>query len=444
MKILFLEIDNEREWAVASIGPAFIAAYVRAHGHQAELLRIPLEMSAAEASAAIRARVPGIVGLSLTSRQWIRARDLVAAIHRDLDVPVFTGGLQPTFAPEVVLAQPGFDYLCLGEGEVATLEVLEALERRGRVAPGEIRNVWVRGGPRPELRPPFERLDDLPFLARDLLDEPRGVFHLTTQRGCPFPCTYCAAGNFVELYAGVGDYGRRRSHASVLAEIAELEAPGPVAYLLFLDDTFTLDRPWVEEFCRRYRERFPYPFWIQARVETMDPQLLASLAAAGCTHVSYGIESGSYRVRREIMRRPVTDERIRRVVGWTRDAGIEVTANYIVGLPGETRKDLEMTLAMADGLEVLDFCCMVFYPYPGTRLYQVCREQGYLPEDFDDLPAQHHRSVLELPDLTPGDVAEYYQRMAELREQRHLERHPWDRNARAEVTEALRASAASM
>ncbi len=63
MKILFLEIDNEREWAVASIGPAFIAAYVRAHGHQAELLRIPLEMSAAEASAAIRARVP-LCGMS--------------------------------------------------------------------------------------------------------------------------------------------------------------------------------------------------------------------------------------------------------------------------------------------------------------------------------------------------------------------------------------------
>jgi radical SAM superfamily enzyme YgiQ (UPF0313 family) len=443
VKVLFLEIDTEREWAVASIGPAFLAAWVRPHGHRVEMLRVPPAMDAGELAATVRRAAPDLLALSLTSRQWLRARRLVAELRGEVDVPVIAGGLHPTFSPELVLGSPGFDYVCLGEGEEAFLEALEELERRGRIEPGRVRNVQVRGGPRPELRPPVEPLDAVPFLARDLLDEPPGVVHMATQRGCPFPCTYCAARNFNQLYREVGGYGRRRSHRNVLAELAELEAAGRLSYVIFLDDTFTIDRRWVEEFCDLYGDRCGRPFSLHARVETVDRELLGRLAGAGCRHVTYGVESGSYRIRREVMRRPVTNERLREVFRWTREAGILVTANYMLGLPGESRDDLEATYALAEELEVADFGYFVFYPYPGTQLFELCRRRGYLPAEYEELPASHRRSILRLPDLGPDDVEEFYQRFTRLRERLYRRLYPGSGEGTPEAVDHVRRCAAA-
>ena len=441
MHLLFLEIDTERDWAVASIGPAFIASYVRPHGHRVEMLRVPPTMTTAEAVAEIREREPDLLGLSLTSRQWQRARALVGEIRQVIDVPVVAGGLQPTFSPEIVLSSPGFDYVCLGEGEAAALDLLQALEQGGAVE--GIDNIWVRGGPRPALRPPIEPLDSVPFLARELMDEPPGVVHMTTQRGCPFPCTYCAARNFNQLYQGTGNYGRRRSHDNVLAELGQLRDAGRLSYIIFLDDTFTIQRRWVEQFCRLHGERFATPFSLHARVETVDQKLLETLAAAGCRHITYGVESGSFRIRKEVMHRPVTNERFLDVFRWTREAGILVTANYMMGLPGETRDDLQMTLDLAEELDAYDFGYFVFYPYPGTRLYEVCRESGILPEDYDSLPANHRQSILNLPDLTPDDIVEYYDRFTALRERLYLGRYAGPAGGEAGVVEDIRRLAAT-
>ena len=321
------------------------------------------------------------------------------------------------------------------------LDLVTALEEKGSVNPGEIDNIQVRGGPRPALRPPIQPLDAVPFLARDLLDEPNGVVHLSTQRGCPYPCTYCAARAFDELYGGNAVYGRRRSPENVLAELAGLDAAGTLAYVIFLDDTFILRRRWVEEFCRLYGARFGKPFSLHARVETVDERLLECLAEAGCDQITYGVESGSY--RRDVMRRPVTDERIKRAFEWTKAAGIRVTANYMLGVPGESRADLERTLALAEELEAFDFGFFVFYPYPGTTLFESCRTEGYLPEGYLDLPVEHKESILRLPGLGRGEIAEFYERLVGVRERRYLERHAGERAGDAILVRALRRTAAT-
>jgi radical SAM superfamily enzyme YgiQ (UPF0313 family) len=413
MRILFLEVDTERTWAVASLGPAFLAAYLRAHGHQAVFLRATLAMTDDEVVACVTAQQPDMVGVSLTTRQWLRAQCLIAAIRERCDVPVVAGGLHATFSAEAVLTAPGFDYVCLGEGEEAMLDLVEALAVG---APTHaIPNIWARGHARPRLRPPLEPLDRLPFMSRDLLDEPRGTVHMTTQRGCPFPCTYCGARMYNELYEGAGEYGRRRSHQNVLAELFGLRDEGMLGYVIFLDDTFTINHPWVKEFCRVYGAQVKAPFSLHARVETVDQRLLQMLAAAGCAQITYGVESGSERLRRDIMRRPVTNQRFRDVFRWTREAGILLTANFMLGLPGERRDDLQQTLDLAAELAVLDFGYFVFYPYPGTNLFRVCQEKGYLPADYLKRPANHRASILNLPDLNNDDIAEYYDRFTELR-----------------------------
>lgn len=420
MRIVFVEADTERSWAVASIGPAFLAAVLREAGHEVALVRAGLDAAPEDVAAEVAARAPGLIGMSLTTRQWLRGRELAAAIARACPAPIIAGGLHPTFSPEEVLATDGFTYVCLGEGEEAMLDLVGALEA-GRPT-DRIANVWRRGAARPGLRPPLEPLDRLPFLARDVLDEPPGVVHMTTQRGCPFPCTYCAARMYNQLYEGTGEYGRRRSHESVLAELEALRAAGKLAYVIFLDDTFTIHHPWVKAFCDVYGARLAAPFSLHARVETVNAALLQRLAAAGCKQITYGVESGSERVRREVMRRPVTNQRFRDVFRWTEEAGIAVTANFMLGLPGETRDDLEQTLALAAELPMLDFGYFVFYPYPGTALFHLCKERGYLPPDYLERPANHRASILRLPDLTDADIGEYYDRFTALRRDRYERR----------------------
>jgi radical SAM superfamily enzyme YgiQ (UPF0313 family) len=312
--------------------------------------------------------------------------------------------------------------VCLGEGEDALLELCNALAD-GRDGEG-IANVGTRALPRPQLRAPFAVLDDLPFLDRDYLDEHHGVINVSTQRGCPFPCTYCAARMYDQLYRETGqDYGRRRSHANVVAELTGLRDAGRLSYVIFLDDTFTIHHPWVHEFCRVYRERLAVPFSLHARVETVNEDLLHELAGAGCRHITYGVESGSERLRRDVMRRPVRNDRFRDVFRWTREAGILVTANYMLGLPGETRDDLRATLDLAEELAVADFGYFVFYPYAGTQLFRECLEKGYLPEDHGELPANHRHSILRLPDLTQHDIDDAYEKFTQLRERLYAERN---------------------
>jgi radical SAM superfamily enzyme YgiQ (UPF0313 family) len=138
--------------------------------------------------------------------------------------------------------------------------------------------------------------------------------------------------------------------------------------------------------------------------------------------VVYGVESGSERVRREVMQRHVSDQRLVDSFRWTREAGMLATANYIIGTPGETAADIERTLALHERLAPDDFGCFVFYPYPGTALFRTCLERGLLPPDWAERPANHRTSILRLPDLTPEQIERYYARFTALRERDQLRR----------------------
>jgi radical SAM superfamily enzyme YgiQ (UPF0313 family) len=413
--VLFLELEQEIDWALAAIGPAFIAAYLRQHGHRADLLTVPMNMTVADLTDQVGRHAPDLIGVSIASRQWLRAVELIPPLREKVDIPVIAGGLHASFASDVVLETPGFDYACIGEGEQATLELLEAIERNSLPRNG-IHNIRVRGGAPPPMRAPFEPIDALPFVARDMLGEKYGVRNMVTQRGCPYTCTYCAARQFSDLYEGsYASYGRRRSAQNVLQEINELRRLGDLNYIIFLDDTFTINHAWVKDFCKRYASENGPPFSLHARSETVNESLLEQLAKAGCRHIVYGVESGSERVRRDILQRNISNQRLSESFRMTRSAGILATANYMLGIPGEKPRDIEDTLALHEELKPADFGYFVFYPYPGTSLFKLCAEKGYLPDRPYEFPAHHHASVLNLPDLSAQDIEEYYDRFTELR-----------------------------
>ena len=415
MQITFLEIDTDAQWALASVGPAHIAAYIRERGHSAAMVRIAPEDSMPVILGRIATPAPDMIGISLTARQWPRAMHVARELQKESALPIIAGGVQASFAPKVVLASGGFDFVCLGEGEAATCELLDCLQRGEDIHSAQIANIWIKDGQRPKIRPPSPNLEQLPFLARDFLDEQYGVIHMATQRGCPFGCPYCVGGAIGSLY-GRGRYHRQRTVAHVLEEIRHLCTTGRPSYIVFLDDTFTANRKRISEFCTRYGREVGAGFSITTRVESVDRQMLVQLAAAGCKHIAYGVESGNPHIRKTVLNRPLDDQRFIDVFRWTQEEGMMATANYMIGLPGETVADIEQTLTLNAALAPDDFVCFIFYPFPGTALFGQCRQKGYLPSNFWELPADTQQSVLELPDLSAGDIYRYHQRFEEIRE----------------------------
>jgi anaerobic magnesium-protoporphyrin IX monomethyl ester cyclase len=380
-----------------------------------DLLQVPIDMTFESLLEEIQQHSPDVIGISMASRQWLRAAELVPPLREVVDIPVVAGGLHASFASDTVLDTPGFDYVCIGEGEQAMLELIEAIEANN-YPPDGIPNIRIKGGDAPPLRAPFEPIDALPFMARDMLGEKYGVRNVVTQRGCPYTCTYCAARQFSDLYEGsYANYGRRRSPENVLREIAELRELGELNYIIFLDDTFTINHAWIKTFCKLYAEQGGPPFSLHARSETVSATLIEHLAEAGCRHIVYGVESGSQRVRRDILQRNISNERLCESFRLTQAAGILATANYMLGIPGETSADIEETLALHDELKPDDFGYFVFYPYPGTSLFKLCTERGYLPDKPFEFPAHHHGSILNLPDLSAQEIEAFYHRFTDLR-----------------------------
>ena len=119
------------------------------------------------------------------------------------------------------------------------------------------------------------------------------------------------------------------------------------------------------------------------------------------------------------------------------------TANYMLGIPGETASDIEDTLALHEELKPDDFGYFVFYPYPGTSLFKLCADKGYLPENLYEFPAHHHASVLKLPDLSGEEIEHYYDRFTDLRIRDRLGNLPAEsaKEARSELTEKIRLDA---
>ncbi len=421
MKILFLEIETEKTWALASVGSAFIASYVREHGHEASLMRVKPDHEVRDIIRGIEIESPHILGFSLTSRQWLRAVNVAWKIREKMDIPIITGGLHPTFAAPSALESGVFDAVCIGEGEEAVCEILDIMEEGEGISTAEIPNIWIKGSVRPAIRAPVS-VDILPFMARDLLDETEGVIHISAMRGCPFPCTFCAGGAMGRLYGG-REYIRRRSINNVIGELRHIRENVPMHYVIFLDDTFTANKSWLEEFCTAYSREIGTGFSINAREDTVSPDMITMLAQAGCKHIIYGVESGSRRVREEILKRPGDNRQLVDAFKWTKAAGIMATANYMIGIPGETHADIRETLALHEELAPDDFGYFVFYPYPGTHLFDICRERRYLPDNYLELPANNRQSILKIPDLTADEIDHYYNLFTALREKNYLRRY---------------------
>ena len=398
MKILFV-YPNAGSQLGFNYGLAHMSAVLKQAGHQVKLIHLAEEMGPLpdedELQAMVQAYDPGVIGYSVVTNQWHYAEETAAWIRKISRAPMICGGIHATVAPEQVLDSGLFDYVMTGECDLAFLEFVDTIAAGGDLA--GIRNLGFLEDGRLRLNPvrPFPDLASLPmkdygiFDFQRLIDQKNGWVGLMASRGCPFRCTYCFNHIIVKKYRselGCGfselNYIRHFPVAAMIAEIKYLiENYKNIKMFIFDDDLFTYDADYLLAFCEDYKKVCRVPFVVNAHVHFFDPKRARALVEAGCRIVKFGLESGSPRVRREIMRRHTSNRDIARAIQYAKDEGMHTSCFVMIGLPGETPENVMETVDLLAEARPGRFRWTFFYPYPGTEAYTISEQGGYI--DFE-------------------------------------------------------------
>ncbi|MEE8419729.1 MAG: radical SAM protein [Dehalococcoidales bacterium] len=292
------------------------------------------------------------------------------------DIKVIAGHAHPTFNPEEVLQNPDIDFVIRGEGEITLLHLMNELKNDNpklETVPGiyyRDRDDQVRSNAGVDL---IRNLDELPFLARDLVlncDYNSYREHeLITTRGCPYTCSFCADR---QLWGGVV---RRRSVDNVIEEMKLLEDTYKVNLVAIVDGTFTFDRNYLQTFCNTLINlQLNIKWGCTARYDNLDEDLLRLMKRANCSGMYFGLESGSDRVL-NAMDKKITVEKIIEVSNMVHDSGIPSFSSVLLGLPYETKEDAEATLKLMRTIKTDFYDVNSFIPLPGTPLYDSMSEE---------------------------------------------------------------------
>ncbi len=246
-----------------------------------------------------------------------------------------------------------------GLGELVKVEAIS----RGadRVDPAAIQGIAYRVGGkavRTADRPFVEDLDSLPDPARHFSFQ-----HVISSRGCPWNCTFCGSPRFWKR--------RVRFHSAeyFVGQLARLAGNG-VRFFFVSDDTFTLDKERVLAICQKIVDLGLEIRWQAiSRVNLVDEEILYWMRRAGCVQISYGVESGSERMRR-FFNKKITTAQIERAFELTRRMGILPRAYFIYGSPGETDKTVDESISLMHRIRPLAMVSYILDVYPGTRLYE--------------------------------------------------------------------------
>lgn len=381
MKILFINYSG-----FISFGLMHLTSILKENGFVASLIIPRNDQELLEEVDKVK---PDLIGFSCTTGIHNWALEKARLIKEKFDIPIILGGPHPTFCPEII-NEDGIDMVCLGEGEEALLELMKKMQYNEDIA--NIKNIWLkRDGKifKNFLRPLVQDLDTLPIGDRELYYGRYAylrkslVKNFIAGRGCPFSCIFCANQGYQKLYAGLGSYIRLRSVDNFLKEIKLVKDKYGFRRIYFSDDTFILNKAWLEDFCKKYKQEINTPFIAQIRADLIDEDIIKFLKEAGCCGVTMGIETGSEYLRNKILKKNVTDQDIIKAALIIKKQGLRLKTFNMICLPAETIEDGFKTVEINHKIKA-DLVAIGFaQPYPATELLDYAKKENYLDKDYN-------------------------------------------------------------
>lgn len=288
---------------------------------------------------------PDLLCFSVITDNYKWACNWAKEVKSRISVPIIFGGIHPTSVPERVIQEPFVDYICIGEGDIAIVELAKALQENGDT--NSIQNIWLKRDGlifKNEVRPPISDLDALPFPDKDIYYLQAPIFQdgylISTSRGCPFKCSYCCNNVYFELYKNTGSVIRRRSADNVIRELEEAKLKYNPKFIHFVDDVFNYNRNWLFDFLDKYRVKVRLPFACYIYPDLVDLLMVKYLKESGCFKIQMGLQVINENKRKTVLKRDSLQENIARAIDYFKKAGIFVTCDNILGFPDEKEEDL--------------------------------------------------------------------------------------------------------
>ncbi|RLG32023.1 B12-binding domain-containing radical SAM protein [Methanosarcinales archaeon] len=333
----------------------------------------------------------------------------------DVDVPVVMVG-PPASQFSEKMVDDGVDIVARYEYDFILAELTEKMEKGERIdnVPGisfKQNGRIIHNPNRPWSM--SDELDELPFVSKVYKDHLNvhdyflnyslyPMVQIFTGRGCPYKCTFCS---WPQSF--MGRKYRVRSVENILDEIEWIEENLPVKEVFLEDDTFTINKNRVMEFCKGYMERSLDISWsCNARADTLDLETMKMMKKANCRFLIVGFESADDEILRNI-KKGFTVEQAREFAKNVKKARLLLHADFIAGLPGETKETIEMTKRFIREIKPEQLQVSVCSPFPGTELYEWCKKNGYLltddPNEYLDEQG-HQKAIISYPELSNKEV----------------------------------------
>lgn len=394
---------------------AYAAAVLEREGVQVKLYDFPaMDWGKGELTTLIRENLPDYVVLDSTTPSIFSDVDCACICKTFSDAKVIMVGPHASALPEetLLLAKGAVDVVCIGEYDYTVRDVVMGWTDLSKV---EGICFWNDGVPvRTQARPPIRNLDELPFPAWHHLDLMKyfdgGKLHpyidIFSGRGCPHSCIFCLWPQVMH-----GQKVRLRSPLHVVDEIEhDIDLCPQVlktGEFFFEDDTFTLVKSHALAICEEIlRRNLKITFSVNARSDTSDKELFSALKKAGCRELLVGFESGDQGML-DKMKKGQTIEDAKRLMEFANQTGLKVHGCFVFGLPGETQESINKTMdfALNLGLHTVQFAGAV--PFPGTRYFDHCKQEGLLKTEQWDLwlDEGEQSAVVDYPGLSKQQVA---------------------------------------
>lgn len=333
------------------------------------------------------------------------------------DIKVCFVGPHASAVPEDVIANEFVDFTAVSEYDYTVRELAQRLAEDINDSGEGVLGLRSKSDGKiikNPTRPLIANLDELPFASRSLfkhLDITKYCLDFTlypymnimTARGCPSKCIYCLWPQTLSR----GKY-RERSLIHVFQEIDFVLSCQPkIREFFFDDDTFTVRKERMKEFCERYiSKKYSLPFSVNTRANITDEELLRLLKKAGLRCFVVGFESGNQNILDAIKKNTRLEE-MEEFAKLCSRVGIQVHGDFVIGLPGETHETIERTVNFALKLPLSTFQLSIAHPLPGTEFYNWLDKNNYLvTRDYSQWITEEglQKCVINYPNLTHKDI----------------------------------------